>query len=1120
MSLSPAPAANPLPVATGGAFEEAQIQQIIKYCKDYPDIVTAKITYIGDGEDDGHTVTVRVVVSKLTSKLITCVAQPFPNGPVSTESLTFGPGRRILLDFRPTSEPNVGHKTEASELQRTIASMITGLSESQARQDAHSRAVADVVLAQMAMTKAMEERDNRRDVSVSSHDEVLRNSCIDRDTRRGFMKLQMLPLEFPKRVLGATTPEFISIYDAVVTLAIKMMSWTASDSYKRTELSKKLKGLPEAFPWLFLWLLRGKLEADIAFLLALEIVIIDQKLGKAIRHKMIVSALAVAHPTEHTETWAEKNEVKSLKKEVEGLFLSFYACAAVAQGAVPAPPSSFSKKGTWQTGGAPQNATPPTTTGRPQDLTRKKGKAGATRHVSGGGGPLLVPDPVDEEEPTGTGVPPAFAAFQAKHRGADAKPLPAAAKPLQVAAKPVEKTAMPVEKRTAGSAAPFLKDMLPGALVTDWILDVVIRGIVRITGNKVAVIFPGTLQRWLALNRKKDFEKVTGSRAFLAPLIIKDDHWVLVAGSPTELVIFDSLPSHSGHDALHIAEQMAAFSPSYAKTSIRREKWLTQAPGSNDCAMFCMKAAWMVASGRTQAQVRDTFSRAFVDHVVPHVPQGQQSFHAIALDRQLRAGLNLPATSARPACHTCSRAIERDSAHLECSDCLQLWHASCVDMEHASTVAGEWRCPGCTKRRIIPKPLTCSWESCGKVIKPGCGSACTACKTLFCTSHADYRRRKAGTWKCVTCAKKDKPASVTATLGDDFSKGTAIAKDPPDRPKESAQGQDFCMGQGSPRLTPTAGAICQQLRGPTLRKSMHPLADMGISAESRKEHLRVLQLLARAPPETATWPMAQVCLEVLEKERQRQRWRWTTMENKSGQLAGALRRLPQYTDGSLPAIFLVTDEEWRDAGKNIRARARRNAATGLPAVTAQDIMKAIEQAPTEAIKVALIITWACCARAGDVTQLKMWNIELRMRSDGLVDMIVFFERGKVIGKIDPYHVHTAIPADAAATLQRYLGRNHASKFLFPCPSRGARAAFLRSIRNHLRLFNKEYDTRALRRGAVQALAEKGVPLATILTFTKHADLGMLRRYLRYGKTLSEEARKGCEAASRLWSTHS
>ena len=127
----------------------------------------------------------------------------------------------------------------------------------------------------------------------------------------------------------------------------------------------------------------------------------------------------------------------------------------------------------------------------------------------------------------------------------------------------------------------------------------------------------------------------------------------------------------------------------------------------------------------------------------------------------------------------------------------------------------------------------------------------------------------------------------------------------------------------------------------------------------------------------------------------------------------------------------------------------------MHSVTLHDITKAIEQAPTEAIRVALIITWACCARVGDVTQLKNCNVDLQERKDGLWDFVVFFERGKVIGKIDPYHVHTAIPADAAVTLQRYLEKNHASKFMFPCPSRGVRAALLRSIRNHLRTFKKE-----------------------------------------------------------------
>ena len=437
----------------------------------------------------------RVVVTKLTNKLVSCAAQSVPNGPVSAETLTFGPGRRALLDFRPTS--TAGHKMEKTENERLLTSMIAQLSVSEARHTEVAGVVANVILAQQAMTVAIKERDDRRDVSVSTYDEVLRNSCHDAATRRRFLKLQMLPLEFARRVLSATTPELISINDQIITLAIKLLSWTVADSYKRDEISRKLEKVPEAGPWIYLWLLKGKLEPEIAYLLALELVILELKLPKTLRQKVIVTSLAVDHPTEHTETHAAANKVKSAKKEVDGLFLSF-TCADVAQGTFPAPPPSLKKKDTWQTGGAPQRVTPPTTTGRSQALTRKKGKAVATRHVSGGGGPLLVPDPVDEEEPAGTGVPPAFAAFQTKHRSADAKPLPAAVKS-------VEKAAMPVEKRTTGSAAPFLKDMRPGALVTDWILDVVIRGIVRITGNNVAVIFPGTLQRWLAQKSEEGF---------------------------------------------------------------------------------------------------------------------------------------------------------------------------------------------------------------------------------------------------------------------------------------------------------------------------------------------------------------------------------------------------------------------------------------------------------------------------------------------------------------------------------------------------------------------------------------------------------------------------------------
>ena len=79
-----------------------------------------------------------------------------------------------------------------------------------------------------------------------------------------------------------------------------------------------------------------------------------------------------------------------------------------------------------------------------------------------------------------------------------------------------------------------------------------------------------------------------------------------------------------------------------------------------------------------------------------------------------------------------------------------------------------------------------------------------------------------------------------------------------------------------------------------------------------------------------------------------------------------------------------------------------------------------------------------------------------------------------------------------------------------------RSRFLAEVRNHLRTIDPMSDLRAVRRGAAQALAEKGVPLAQIMYFTRHVDVSMLRRYLRYGQAKSEEARKGAAAASKLW----
>ena len=366
-------------------------------------------------------------------------------------------------------------------------------------------------------------------------------------------------------------------------------------------------------------------------------------------------------------------------------------------------------------------------------------------------------------------------------------------------------------------------------------------------------------------------------------------------------------------------------------------------------------------------------------------------------------------------------------------------------------------------------------------------------------------------------------------LQEGLPQGGSFSMPPDDPSKTESQPGDsanapaklgFQTGQGSPILAKTAGTLITFLCD-NIRKLLHPLADKGITEESRREHQRLLLMVSRAPVEMHSWPIPRMILEVLERERKRQTWRWVTMENKSGQMAAAMSRLPQYTQGALPAIMLAHDPEWRDASRHIRRLSRRTMRTGLPSVTEAEIVRMIETAKDRDIKAMLILIRACAARSGDVSQLKTAGITL----DGKVknpqrgrrtNMSVFFEKGKVIGKLDPYHVHTAIPEMWAEWLLGFLEEKKASVYIFQMPSKAARQRFLDRVRAHVRTVAPLCDLRALRRGSAQNMAEKGLALTTILQFTKHTDIPMLRRYLRFGKTVSEESTRCQAAASKLW----
>eukprot|EP00760_Papus_ankaliazontas_P026215 PhM_4_TR3017/c2_g6_i3/m.89407 len=240
------------------------------------------------------------------------------------------------------------------------------------------------------------------------------------------------------------------------------------------------------------------------------------------------------------------------------------------------------------------------------------------------------------------------------------------------------------------------------------------------------------------------------------------------------------------------------------------------------------------------------------------------------------------------------------------------------------------------------------------------------------------------------------------------------------------------------------------------------------------------------------------------------------MDQQMGNAAGAFKRLPQYTRDSLQPISLASDQQWRDASRTVRHFASREAKTDQAAVSREDFTATVQRLDAHpALQAFMVLMWACAARPGDVLKIRRANVKLHESEGGNTIISVLFEEGKVLKTIDPYTIHSVIPDRWAATLRAQLNAE-STRFLFHLSDARQRSLFLKQAREELRRTNGRYDLRAVRRGAAQTLAADGVPLSTVMLFTRHATVGMLRRYLGFGQAQSEEASKATVAASVLW----
>lgn len=283
----------------------------------------------------------------------------------------------------------------------------------------------------------------------------------------------------------------------------------------------------------------------------------------------------------------------------------------------------------------------------------------------------------------------------------------------------------------------------------------------------------------------------------------------------------------------------------------------------------------------------------------------------------------------------------------------------------------------------------------------------------------------------------------------------------------------------------------------------------GLSAKQRAEHRRVWRRLIGMPPELQKLQLPVAALTTMETWREAAQWCPTTWTRMLGSAMGALARASLYTSSQYDLPVAQT-APFKDALR--AAKKAEHAFTSRPPkpCTEAQVARAVTLAADPAVKEQLVVAWLTAGRVGCVLQLQREDVTL----DAEGRMSVQFRRGKGVTMGAPYTVHTACPPQWQEAVKALLKRVQKG-FLWPCDSREARVALGKGVAAALKRVDPQLEQRSLRRGALQAMAEKGVDESVLMSFSGHRRVDTLHRYLDWGRKAGGRARKAQEAARHL-----
>jgi hypothetical protein len=268
----------------------------------------------------------------------------------------------------------------------------------------------------------------------------------------------------------------------------------------------------------------------------------------------------------------------------------------------------------------------------------------------------------------------------------------------------------------------------------------------------------------------------------------------------------------------------------------------------------------------------------------------------------------------------------------------------------------------------------------------------------------------------------------------------------------------------------------------------------------------------------ATWTTLPTILVYYLEDRQlhpRQKHRtqptsWTTIDTLAGNLIGAWKSAPLFFP-NLPFIDLMKDRTFARARNYIEKMAKQCAKKAPAAATPPQI----RTAATLALRIGHIqaarfiaLCWVTTGRMGCVEKLKAENLSWsRAQIPGQAPrtaLAVQFLEGKGVQIRGPYTVHTSM-GKFAPILTPLVGTTGQ---MFMDKDRTIAQACLRAV-------NITLEARSLRRGSLQAMADKGASDEVLMHFSGHTRRSTLYRYLGWGLKRAQAAWLATEAAQAL-----